>query len=196
MTADPIKLRLERVLVLLADAAFTATYKYAVLLGLMDLCMEGTSAKGAPPQSVTTRQLAEKVLEIYWPHTVPYGSGRRPTVLVQNSGRRGSQAVIIRDIVEFRVRWAPDPSASLSESRRRAPRRFERLVRKVEEKLVEMPLARLQYAGARDTRFLYDIGWTRDQIKGGRGRNCRRRCAPTSAARPRASTIRSASSPA
>ena len=30
----------EKVLALLDQGSFTATYKYAVLLGLMDLCME------------------------------------------------------------------------------------------------------------------------------------------------------------
>ena len=30
----------ERVLELLDDGRYTATYKYAVLLGLMDLCLE------------------------------------------------------------------------------------------------------------------------------------------------------------
>lgn len=40
----------ERVLTLLDEGSFTATYKYAVLLGLMDLCMERASAKGDPPR--------------------------------------------------------------------------------------------------------------------------------------------------
>ena len=31
-----------------------------------------TEASGAPPQMVTTRQLAEKVVELYWPHTIPF----------------------------------------------------------------------------------------------------------------------------
>jgi hypothetical protein len=58
----------ERLLELLDQGSFQTTYKYAVLLGLMDLCVEHTSAKGAAPTSVTTRQLAEKVLELYWSH--------------------------------------------------------------------------------------------------------------------------------
>jgi hypothetical protein len=75
----------ERVLTLLDDGSFTATYKYAVLLGLIDLCMEGLSATGEAPQSLTTRQLAEKVTELYWPHTVPYAGLARPNVLRQNT---------------------------------------------------------------------------------------------------------------
>jgi hypothetical protein len=59
----------EKMLGLLDEGRFTATYKYAVLLGLMDLCIENTTASGAPPSVVTTDQLAGKVLETYWPHT-------------------------------------------------------------------------------------------------------------------------------
>jgi hypothetical protein len=45
----------EKVLELLDEGRYTATYKYAVLLALIDLCLEGTQASGAPPAIVTTR---------------------------------------------------------------------------------------------------------------------------------------------
>jgi len=67
----------ERLIQLLGRGGFTATYKYAVLVALMDLCMELTSVTGLPPDMITTRQLAEKVIEIYWPHCAPYGSELR-----------------------------------------------------------------------------------------------------------------------
>lgn len=41
---------LEKLLQILAQGGFVATYKYAVLLGLIDLCIES----GTPPTSVTT----------------------------------------------------------------------------------------------------------------------------------------------
>jgi hypothetical protein len=59
----------ERVLALLDQGSFVATYKYAVLLALMDLCLEGTNRHGRAPDCVTTRQLAAKVIELYWPQT-------------------------------------------------------------------------------------------------------------------------------
>ena len=51
----------------LSDARdpFTAPYKYAVLLGLIDLCMEHSSSDGSVPGAVTTQDLARKILEIY-----------------------------------------------------------------------------------------------------------------------------------
>jgi hypothetical protein len=56
----------EKLLNLLDEGAFTATYKYAVLLGLIDLCMEHSSSDGSAPTVVTTKDLAQKILEIYW----------------------------------------------------------------------------------------------------------------------------------
>jgi hypothetical protein len=141
----------ERVLALLDQGSFVATYKYAVLLALMDLCLEGTDRHGRAPDSVTTRQLAEKVIELYWPHTSEF----RGRTLRQNSGR---QAVILGDIVRFRA-GLTDPSLPLERARREAPRRLQRLVDHVEWRLILMPLPRLQVVGRQRVRLLYDIGW-------------------------------------
>jgi len=145
----------EKVLTMLAEGRFTATYKYAVLLGLMDLCLEHSTRTGAAPQSVTTQQLAEKILEIYWPHVAPFGQATDP-VLLQNSGK---QAGILSAILRFRAREAPDPSTPLTRARASAPDGFRRLMRQIEWKLVEMPLPRLQVVGDERDAFLYTIAW-------------------------------------
>ncbi len=54
----------ERLLALLDMGAFTATYKYAVLLGLLDCCLERTTADGRAPDVITTYRLAVKVTEL------------------------------------------------------------------------------------------------------------------------------------
>ncbi|MBU6162441.1 MAG: hypothetical protein KGO50_15095 [Myxococcales bacterium] len=48
---NPVALA-ERVLALFAEAKFGATYKHAVMLGLMDLVFEKTSRTGVAPSSV------------------------------------------------------------------------------------------------------------------------------------------------
>jgi hypothetical protein len=146
----------ERVLDLLEDGRFTATYKYAVLLGIMDVCLETTKVSGAPPDTVTTRQLAEKVVELYWPHTVEFIATGRSVLLKQNTL---GQAEIVRDIGDFRARHAPDPTATHWQSQQAAPRAYEALVRRVEWKLIEMPLPRLHTVGPSSASFVYDIGW-------------------------------------
>ena len=45
----------ERILELLDQGRFTATYKYAVLLALLDLCRENAARDGAAPDLATGR---------------------------------------------------------------------------------------------------------------------------------------------
>lgn len=163
---DRTALRLaERLIQLLDRGGFTATYKYAVLVALMDLCMELTGKTGLPPDTITTHQLAEKVIELYWPHCAVYDDKRG--VLRQNTGRRpkdgvklDTQAEIINHILDFRKKHVHvSPAASLPLSRARAsaaPGAYERLVHVVEWKLVEWPLPRLQIVGGEEDRFLYE----------------------------------------
>ena len=154
----PLRLA-ERLIQLLDQGSFSATYKYAVLLALMDLCLERTSATGQPPDTLTTRMLAEKVIQLYWPHCAPFDGDR---VLRQSTGGANGQAEILRRIIGFREEASREPGASLSLTRARAqvaPQRWESLVWFVEWKLIEMPLPRLQYIGNHEDRFLYEIGW-------------------------------------
>jgi 5-methylcytosine-specific restriction endonuclease McrA len=144
----------ERVLALLDQGSFVATYKYAVLLALMDLCLEKTRRSGGAPESITTRQLAEKVIELYWPQTVQFGG----KTLRQNAG---GQARIVTDICRFRASLS-DASVSLHRGRAEAPAAFERLAREVEWALIHMPLPRLQVVGGETDRLLYDIAWGPD----------------------------------
>ncbi len=144
----------EKVLAMLGEGRFTTTYKYAVMLGLIDLCLEGVTTNGRAPDSVTTVQLAEKVLRLYWPHTVGFDGDER--VLSQSSVGR---AEVLTLIVAFRSKQVRDPSASLSRARQVAPAAYANLLREVEWKLVEMPLPRVQQFGALDDPFIYQIGW-------------------------------------
>lgn len=150
----------EKLLAILDRGSFTSTYKYAVLLGLLDLALEATARDGAPPTSVTTRQLAEKVVELYWPHTRDFGIGDVLAVLAQNSDR---QAALISDIAKFRQAVGAKASWTLFRARSDvAPKLWQRLLDAVEWKLVEMPLPRLQTLGGSSIRFLYEIGWNAD----------------------------------
>src|SRR5690242_3112805 len=98
----------ERLLVLIDQGQSSASYKWALLRALVDCCLEGVSAHGVAPDSVTTRQIAERVVEIYFPHTVPYVE--KGVVLRQNDG---GQAEVLRWIADFRRTHAPEPSTPL-----------------------------------------------------------------------------------
>jgi hypothetical protein len=151
----------ERILALLEEGRFTATYKYAVLLALIDLSLEKTSRDGSAPDMITTLELARKVVEIYWPHCTPYHGRAEGSVLRQSGGGRDSQAEIVARIARFRGKSAPDPSSPIGRARLAAPVAFERVVRFVEWKLIEMPLPRVQQFGHGYDPFLYQIHWDR-----------------------------------
>jgi 5-methylcytosine-specific restriction endonuclease McrA len=145
----------EKVVALMDEGRFASTYKYAVLLALLDLSLENVSRTGDAPDVFTTRQLADKVIELYWPHAVPFGSGGATDVLLQNGSQR--QAAIVRSIQQFRVAVAAaDPTASLVQLRQRASRHFERLTDDVEWRLIEMPLPRVQNLGNVRDDFIYE----------------------------------------
>lgn len=145
----------ERVLALLDDGSFSTTYKYALLLALIDGCLEHTSSSGAAPTTLTTPQLARKVLELYWPHTAPFDPSS--SVVLRQSSR--GQAEIVEAVRRYRASSA-SPMSPLSEARARDPQGFTRLASAIEWKLVEMPLPRLQTVGSSATPFVYELGWT------------------------------------
>ena len=148
----------QRLLSLFDEGRFTATYKYAVLIGLLDVLAERVDRQGRAPDVVHTRDLAEAVLELYWPHTrrFPYAA----KVLVQN---RGGQAEILTAIAQFRGTTVGDATAPLSVARAKAADGYRQLVRRVEFKLIEMPLGKLQVLGNLHRPFIYDLGWDRDR---------------------------------
>jgi 5-methylcytosine-specific restriction endonuclease McrA len=152
----------EKLLALLEEGSFSSTYKFAVLLGLIDLCLEYADRHGDPPVVVTTTQLAHKVIELYWPQTSPFGAPPG-LFLLQNAGR---SPLIVSHIRKFRDEDAPDPGCSLHRARAEAASAFEKLVRDVEWTLVQMPLPKVQRFGGREDRFIYEIGWTDDINKG------------------------------
>jgi 5-methylcytosine-specific restriction endonuclease McrA len=152
-TEDAIRFA-EKIIEILDEGRFVATYKFAVLLALMDLCFEKNVSSGMAPDSLTTRQLAEKIIEIYWLHTVDYHSIL--AVLRQNTN---GQAEIPAAILRFRRENVFDPGISLHRARIAAARDYERLVRSVEWTLIEMPLPRLQTVGLSRDPFIYEINW-------------------------------------
>ena len=99
---DPVGFA-EKVLALLELGSFSATYKYALFTAIMDLCLESATRPSTDGTVITTRQLAERVVELYWQHAAPYEGG---PVLRQGGVRTGNQAEILRAISDFRALYA------------------------------------------------------------------------------------------
>jgi 5-methylcytosine-specific restriction endonuclease McrA len=143
----------QRLLQLLDEGRFVATYKLAVLLRLLEVLSESVGPAGEAPGTISTRRLARAVVEIYWPHTRPFNAAG---TLRQN---QSGQAEVVRLIADFREQTVGDATAPLSNVRLAQPERFEALVRAVEWKLIEMPLGRLQLIGNQYDPFIYHLGW-------------------------------------
>lgn len=147
----------ERMLQVLEYGSFSATYKYALVTALLDLCFELTTPQGDPPTTITTRQVAEKVTALYWDHAVPFERG---AVLRQGGNRAGQQAEILRAIQRLRDRLAGSAEERIDRARTHHGTAFATLVDEVEWKLIEMPIPRLQRVGRSEDRFLYEYGWS------------------------------------
>lgn len=86
------------------EGIFTASYKYALLLAIADICIEKGDDSGKALR-IPTRELAEKYISYYWRQSLPYlpvgriRIGGEEVVLRQN---RGKQAAIINDILATR----------------------------------------------------------------------------------------------
>jgi 5-methylcytosine-specific restriction endonuclease McrA len=131
---------------LLSEGLFTATYKYALIAALADLSVELGDDSGHP-LAVSTFAIAEKFVEYYWRHALPYATANQTRVLRQNTG---SQAKIVSLIVEAR-RLHGGSLASVMRDGRAWPR----LVRRIEAVVREQPLWKLQTVGPEKLNFLY-----------------------------------------
>lgn len=145
----------QKLLELLDQGSVSTSYKYALLLAMLamlDCCVEYAGADGLAPPSLTTRQLAEAVLELYWPHAAPFEG----VVLRQsNTG----QAEVVTLVRRYREGRRLDPFAPLARCRNDDPAGIAGLTDDVEWKFAEMPLPRLQRFGGRSDPFVYVIGW-------------------------------------
>ncbi len=135
---------------LLSDGSFVATYKYALLVALVDLAIERGSDSNAELQlSVVT--IAGKFAELYWRQSVPYVAGEGPgvgLVLHQNTGR---QAKAIRLLSALHEQATTLPAA-------RQSAHWRPLVTEMRTLVQTMPLWKLQRVGHEYVEFLYRKG--------------------------------------
>ena len=147
---------------LFAEGDFTATYKYALLVALADLAVELGADDGAE-LLVSTRQIGERFIGLYWNHATPYGTGvvgAQPGVLVQNLG---AQAAVVSAIVAFRHTV---PASSPQSASKHVL--YGELLSEVTRTVAAQPLNYLQNFGGTTDEFLYErLGMGQVRIKPG-----------------------------
>jgi diadenosine tetraphosphate (Ap4A) HIT family hydrolase/5-methylcytosine-specific restriction endonuclease McrA len=142
---------LQRILQVMAEGRRTATYKPALLLALTELAVE--RAGGGQALALPLTAVAERVMELYWPQTRPYGAAG---ALRQASGGRSR---ILGALAKLRQDTGAPPSRGLHEVRTRHPAAFHQARRAVAVALAKQPVPRLQRPGTGSPgyrRFLYD----------------------------------------
>ena len=132
------------------ESDFTATYKFALLIALADLAVE-LGADDGEELTVSIRQIAERFIQLYWRHALPYGTGRAntsPGILVQSNG---VQAAVVSAITAFQTRHgAATPQLA------RALPEYQALLRSVAQTVSAQPLNYLQNFGGLSDAFLYE----------------------------------------
>lgn len=154
----------ERIIAVLDYGRFSYTYKYATLHAILDLVAESPTPY-AEPVVLYMPRLAERVIELYLPQTLPYpGPDDRPTL---SQGREG----IVAQVARFRAEHGANGFESATTLRRRHGTKFDSLCLEVEATLARYPVQLLQKVGSDTTRFLYDYSWketiSRTEVKRG-----------------------------
>jgi len=134
---------------LLAEGQFVASYKFALLHALADLCVLKGDDTGAPLE-LKVHDIAEKFIGLYWQQCRPFESGGQSTgvILSQNTGK---QAAVISKVIEAQR----ECGGSLFRLCQTAPDLWRSLVGDVRQVVSVMPLWKLQTVGSDRLEFLY-----------------------------------------
>jgi 5-methylcytosine-specific restriction endonuclease McrA len=142
----------ERLLRIVDEGRRTATYKLALLLGLID------GAALAPGQSeIPTRALAERVVELYYPQTRAYVANDGVARELRQITMKKSAP--LQAMLRLRLHGDAARCRSIGEVRSRLPDEYSRGVDRVEETFVRYPIPLLQVVGRHSLPFLYEVDW-------------------------------------
>lgn len=160
----------EKLLALLDTGRFTATYKFATLVALIDVCVESVDATGTPPQAISARRVGRRVLELFWRHAISYKADLNEARYLRHSTQRGD---LVSKVTSFREQHDLGPGVPIELAEQRFPEEFADLEDHVVVTIIRMPLPKLQRfglgAGITEDRFLYDYSWP-DEVPEGRVR--------------------------
>ena len=136
---------------MLVEGNFTATYKYALLHALADICIERPLS--ADPNSeieITFNEIVEKLIGLYWQHALPFMGARHGCeegVILQQSSRK--QASIITSLNECHN----NNISNINQLKR--SQYWDSLRKDTLKTLKEGPLWRLQILAKTEQCFLY-----------------------------------------
>ena len=149
MTDD---LLIERLLRVIDEGRRTATYKLALVLGIID------AAAMCPGSAVlANRLIAERVVALYYPQTRAYVAADGIQRELRQITMKDSP--VLRSVLRLRLHGDNAGCRSADEARRAIPTEYERAVSGVEDTFVRYPIPLMQVVGSRAVPFLYSIDW-------------------------------------
>jgi hypothetical protein len=134
---------------LFSEGAFVATYKFALLSALADLCVENGRDTDEELE-ILTSEIAEKFITYYWRQIRPYTarSMRQEAILLRHS--TGGEAAVVR-VLRQRIEAGIN---SLSELKHQKAE-WNQIVSDINGIVKKMPLWKLQTMGHSTVEFLY-----------------------------------------
>jgi hypothetical protein len=127
---------------ILNEGQFVASYKYALITAIAELCVEKQDARDSSLH-LPLEEIAERFVSLYWRQAAPFAGG---ALLRHATGR---EATVVSKIRIFQKN-VPSLAAA------RAHRNWPILIREVVAVLKVMPLWKLQTVGAYKLDFLYE----------------------------------------
>ena len=142
---------IERLLRVIDEGRRTATYKLALVTGLLDAVAELPGAAEIP-----TRLIAERVVELYFPQTRDYVDTEGRVREVRQITMKSSPALAA--VATFRASVQPGAN-SLAAARTMNVAGWKQAVDEVESTFVRYPIPLMQVVGTQLVPFLYDVDW-------------------------------------
>lgn len=129
---------------LMVEGDFVATYKFALLHALADICIEKAIENG---HRISLDEITEKFIELYWQHSLPFKeTDSESFVFLQNTGK---QAAIISNLLDIRQ------TGIQSIHQLKQSSQWAILISKSKRTIKEGPLWRLQILSGSVETFLY-----------------------------------------
>lgn len=145
---------------LLVEGDFVATYKFALLNAIADICIERPLRLDLDPDSqdkVYYTEITEKFIELYWQHASPFGEvDGKAFILLQNTG---TQAAIINQICLLQQQGV----TSISQLKQHKD--WQKLLNKALKVLKEGPLWRLQLLAGQLDCYYYSHDNSKNYIQ-------------------------------
>ncbi|MCL1039634.1 HNH endonuclease [Shewanella submarina] len=131
------------------EGDFVATYKFALLHAIADICISRSVEleQGSEVDLITLDELADKFIELYWRHSLPYGIGQNEAqILKQSTGKQAGMLQLLGGLRQDGVNSLNGIKVHGSISA---------LHRKAKQIIKDGPLWRLQILAGKAECFMY-----------------------------------------